>query len=145
MKDLGEIKTKRLLIEKKYHFYAGHRNVDAGVKCARPHGHTYDVVCVFKFTRMNDGITMLFSDIDNLVEPIIKEYDHYFLLEDNDPLVDVLKTAGEEYKTVPFQTSAENMAIWLFTRIKNEAKLPIIRIEFAETKSSKIIYEEVSN
>ena len=45
-----------------------------------------------------------------------------------------------------FETSAENMAIWLFTRIKNETKLPIIRIELAETKSSTIIYEpEVSN
>ena len=31
-------------------------------------------------------------------------------------------------------------------RIKNETKLPIIRIELAETKSSTIIYEpEVSN
>ena len=37
------------------------------------------------------------------------------------------------------------MAIWLFNRIKNEAELPIVKIEFAETKSSKVIYEEDSN
>ncbi len=129
-------------IEKKYYFYAGHRNKEAGVKCGRPHGHTYNVTCTFKFDTITNGVTMLFSDIDKLVEPIIKEYDHYFLLSESDPLVEVFSLAKEEYKTVPFETSAENMAIWLFGRIKNEAKLPIIKIEFSETKTSKIIYEE---
>lgn len=129
-------------IEKKYHFYAGHRNKLAGEKCGRPHGHTYDVVCTFEFSKMENGVTMLFSDIDKYVEPIIKEYDHYFLLYEKDSLVDVLKLAGEEVKVLPFETSAENMAIWLYQRIKNEAKLPIVKIEFAETKTSKIIYEE---
>lgn len=129
-------------IEKKYHFYAGHRNVSAGEKCGRPHGHTYDIACTFKFGIMKNGITMLFSDIDKLVEPILKEYDHYFLLNINDPLVEIFELAGEKYKTVPFETSAENMAIWLFNRIKNEAGLPISKIEFGETKTSKIIYEE---
>jgi len=129
-------------IEKRYYFYAGHRNIEAGVKCGRPHGHTYDVVCTFKFDTMNNGVTMLFSDIDKLVEPIIKEYDHYFLLSEDDTLVEVFNLAGEKYKTVPFETSAENMAIWLFNKIKNETKLPIVKIEFGETKTSKIIYEE---
>ena len=76
-------------IEKKYHFYAGHRNKLAGEKCSRLHGHTYDVVCTFQFEEMKDGITMLFSDIDNLAEPIIKEYDHYFLLESFSLLNDI--------------------------------------------------------
>ena len=128
-------------IEKTYHFYAGHRNKEAGIKCGRPHGHTYDVVCTFQFDKIINGVTMLFSDIDKLVEPIFKEYDHYFLFKDDDPLVEIFELAGEEYKTVPFETSAENMSIWLFNRIKNEAELPIIKIVFAETKSSKIIYE----
>jgi 6-pyruvoyl-tetrahydropterin synthase len=132
-------------IRKKYHFYMGHRNKQAGEKCGRLHGHTYDVVCEFKFSKMTDGVTMLFSDIDKIAEPIIKEYDHYFLLKEDDSLVELLTLAGEKHKTVPFETSAENMAIWLFNRIKNEGKLPITRIELGETKTSTIIYEEVSN
>lgn len=129
-------------IEKKYHFYAGHRNKEAGIKCGRLHGHTYDVTCTFKFDEIKNGVTMLFSDIDKIAEPIIKEYDHYFLLCENDPMIEVLNLAGEEYKTVPFETSAENMAIWLYNRIKNEGNLPIVKIEFGETKTSKVIYEE---
>ena len=128
-------------IEKKYYFYAGHRNKTAGEKCSRLHGHTYDVKCIFNFEIMTDGITMLFSDIDKKVEPIIKYYDHYFILWEKDPLCDLLKYINEPYREVPFETSAENMAIWIFNRIKNEAKMPITRIELAETKTSKIIYE----
>ena len=127
-------------IQKKYHFYAGHRNKEAGVKCGRLHGHTYDIECVFEFDNLDNGITMLFSDIDLIVEPIIKQYDHYFLLYEKDPLCEILDLANEPYIKLPFETSAENMAIWIFNQIKRE--LPIVEIRLAETKTSKIIYNE---
>lgn len=131
-----------MIIQKKYHFYAAHRNKSAGEKCARIHGHTYDIKCYFKFDYVNEsGITCLFSDIDKSVEPIIKDYDHYFLLYEIDPLCEILDLANEPYLKLPFETSAENMSIWLFNRIKNETKLPIYRIELGETKTSTIIYE----
>jgi 6-pyruvoyltetrahydropterin/6-carboxytetrahydropterin synthase len=131
-----------MVIEKKYHFYAAHRNHAGGEKCGRIHGHTYEVKCFFKFDKISDGgITYLFSDIDLLVEPLIKSYCHWFLIYENDPLVSVLELANEPIKKMPFETSAENMAIWIFNQIKNETKLPIIRIELAETKSSKVIHE----
>ena len=128
-----------MIIEKKYHFYAAHRNKNAGEKCGRIHGHTYDVVCHFKFNEMKDGVTMLFSDIDKVVEPIIKQYDHHFLLFRDDSLCDVLNMANEPYIELPFETSAENMAMWIFYQIKTH--LPIVKIELAETKSSNVIYE----
>jgi len=130
-------------IEKKYHFYAAHRNKNAGEKCGRIHGHTYDVKCFFTFTQeLNEaGVTCLFSDIDAQVEPIVKGYCHWFLLYEKDPLVELLELADEPIIKLPFETSAENMSIWLFTRIKNETGLPITRIELAETKSSTVIYE----
>ena len=132
-----------MIIEKKYHFYAAHRNKNAGEKCGRIHGHTYEVKCFFKFNNIDEksGVTFLFSDIDKLVEPIIKEHCHWFLLYEKDPLCEILDIANEKYLSLPFETSAENMSIWLFNRIKNETKLPIIKIELAETKSSNIIYE----
>lgn len=134
-----------MVIEKKYHFYAAHRNPAGGEKCGRIHGHTYDVVCYFKFNTINeDGITTLFSDIDLRVEPIIKEHCHWFLLYDQDPLCDVLDLANEPFKKLPFITSAENLSVWLYTRIKNETNLPIYKIELGETKSSKVIYEPQS-
>ena len=131
-----------MVIEKKYHFYAAHRNKGGGIKCGRIHGHTYDVKCHFKFKEINEsGISCLFSNIDKLVEPIIKEYCHWLLLHEKDSLVDILQKANEPIKIMPFETSAENMSLFFFTRIKNETKLPIIKLELAETKSSNITYE----
>jgi 6-pyruvoyl-tetrahydropterin synthase len=131
-----------MIVQKKYHFYAAHRNKQADEKCGRIHGHTYNVLCYFKFDSISDGgITCLFSNIDKLVEPIIKEHCHYLLLYEKDPLVITLELANEEFKILPFETSAENLSIWLLTRIKNETQLPIIKIELAETKSSNVIYE----
>jgi len=131
-----------MVIEKKYHFYAAHRNHAGGKKCGRIHGHTYEVICFFQFQNINKGgISCLFSEIDVHTEKIIKEHCHWFLLYDKDPLCDVLRAVGEPFLSLPFETSAENMAIWLLTRIKNETKLPIFKIELAETKSSNVIYE----
>lgn len=132
-----------MIIEKKYHFYAAHRNKNAGEKCGRIHGHTYEMKCFFKFDKINEnsGVTFLFSDIDNLVEPIIKQYCHWLLLYEKDNLCELLNLANEKFITLPFETSAENLAIWIFTQIKNESKLPITKIELAETKSSNVIYE----
>ena len=125
-------------IEKKYHFYAAHRNKEAGEKCGRIHGHTYDIKVTLEFKEMKNGLTMLFSDIDKIVEPIIKQYDHYFILSEQDPLCEILELANEPFIKLPFETSAENMAIWIYNQIKRE--LPITQIILAETKTSKIIY-----
>jgi hypothetical protein len=63
------------------------------------------------------------------------------LLYEKDDLCEILDLANEPYIKLPFETSAENLSIWLFTRIKNETGLPIQKIELAETKSSTVIYE----
>lgn len=128
-------------IIKKYHFYAAHRNKDAGEKCRRIHGHTYDMVVHLAFNKFND-ITMLFSEIDSKMDKIIKKYDHYFLLWEKDELCEVLDVIGEEYVKLPFQTSIENLTMWIFKEIKIELGLPIVKLELAETKSSNCEYEE---
>jgi 6-pyruvoyl-tetrahydropterin synthase len=134
-----------MILIKKYHFYAAHRNEEAGIKCGRIHGHTYDIELSFdysdKSTWSGDAITCLFSDVDSLVEPLIKQYDHYLLLYDKDVLCDVLQLADEPYLKLPFQTSAENLAMWILHEIRNATNLPLVKIKLAETKSSTVEYD----
>tara|TARA_R110001583_G_scaffold77010_1_gene210121 strand:+ start:188 stop:601 length:414 start_codon:yes stop_codon:yes gene_type:complete len=137
------MKKNSIRIEKKYHFYAGHRNKSAGEKCGRLHGHTYYVEVVLGFDNLKNGVTILFHDIDLIIEPIIKQYDHFFILDKEDPLCDAFDLVNEPYIKVPFETSAENMAIWLFTQIKHH--LPIVEIRLKETNTSKIIYSGVED
>lgn len=127
-------------IRKKYHFYAAHRNPNGGPKCGRIHGHTYDLEIVLHFKNFSQGISMLFSEIDKQIEPIVKFYDHYLILDQEDPLCNALDALNEPYLKVPFETSAENLSIWLYNRIMIETGLPICEISLAETKSSIITY-----
>ena len=132
-----------ITIKNTYKFYAGHRNKNADEKCGRIHGHTYYVTCYFNTGAIDgvSGVTLLFGDLDKGVEPIIKEYDHYFLLYEKDTLCEILELANEPFIKLPFETSAENMAVWLFTRIKNETGLPIIQIDLQETTTSTVTYK----
>jgi 6-pyruvoyl tetrahydropterin synthase/QueD family protein len=127
-------------IKKKYHFYAAHRNKDAGTKCGRIHGHTYHIEVAFQFKEPQSNVCMLFEDIDKLVEPIVKQYDHYLLLHDKDTLCKVLTDANEPYITLPFTTSAENLAKHLFQQIE-EVMPNVCKLSLQETQTSIVIYE----
>ena len=76
---------------------------------------------------------MLFSDIDEKAEPIIKEYDHYFIFV-RTILVPVLEYTMSLSKSFLLK---RQQRIWLYgySIDKKEAKLPIVKIELAETKS----------
>lgn len=124
-------------IERKYHFYAAHRNLNAGAKCARIHGHTYRVSCIFEFE--SDGITKLFEQLDAVVTPILKEYDHYFLLQKEDPLCDLLSSVDELYRELPFETSVENLAEYFFTLI-HQIEPTLAMVKISETESATVSY-----
>ena len=133
-------------IRKKYHFYAGHRNENLKDKCFNLHGHTYYVDMIFKLPyNKKTGITMLFSAIDKIVDPIIKKLDHSMLININDPLYKYLKMFVKQENT-PLKftefnevTSAEHLAQYLFNKVKEN--LPIVKIELKETTSSIVTYE----
>lgn len=128
-----------MVIKKKYHFYAGHRNKSAGVKCGRLHGHTYDVVVHLYFPEWKKDVALLFQDIDDVCEKVIKKYDHYLILYYKDPLVEILEKNNEDFVVIDCESSAENMAKILFDEL--EEHLPVSKIELSETKSSTVIYE----
>ena len=134
-------------INKKYHFYAGHRNENLDDKCRNLHGHTYYVTMDFEFQYNEEtGITFLFSNIDRIVEPIIKELDHSLLINSDDPLLqylyDFMQDEGEDlkiYKLEDMVTSAEHLSKHIFERV--EKHLPIKKITLQETTSSIVTYE----
>jgi len=130
-----------MIIEKKYHFYAAHRNKKADEKCGRIHGHTYYLTAKFEFDKQDDsGICLLFSRFDDAISPIIKKHDHHFFLAEDDPLVPILKDAGEPFVSFPFETSLENLAKYFWGEIR-ATSLPIVELTLQETTTSKVIYD----
>lgn len=132
-------------IIKKYHFYAAHRNELIDDKCKHLHGHTYklEVTIQFEGADKHDGVTMLFSDIDKFIDPIIKRFDHSTLIHEKDPLLTYLQQYERDFEqslnlhALPYPTSAENLATTLLAIIRKTG-LNAVQILLAETESSTV-------
>jgi 6-pyruvoyltetrahydropterin/6-carboxytetrahydropterin synthase len=113
-------------IYKDFSIEAAHRlpNVPEGHKCARLHGHSFQVrISVEGAPGEESGWVMDFGDIKAAFAPIYAQLDHHYL---ND-------IAGLENPT------SENLAIWIWQQLKPELpQLSSVRIK--ETCTSGCIY-----
>ena len=128
-------------IEKKYHFYAAHRNEYLEGKCQNLHGHTYYVHVRLKFTQTDEsGVTMLFESIDDIIDPIIAGLDHCMLIHEKDEaLLEAANLLHSKRVVFPHPTSAENLAKYLYNNI-SAANLEVSEVRLQETTSSIVIY-----
>lgn len=111
------IRNMAMQIERRYHFYAAHRNLGLKDKCARLHGHRYGVAVILRLPYGNSGITMKFEMIDQQLKPIFARLDHMTLLDESDPLANIL---GKEQSILfGFPTSAENLAAYLLHQCRH--------------------------
>jgi len=94
---------------------AGHRLMHHDGKCSRPHGHNYELT-----VRITGGLTEEGWVVDKgVVTGIIDEWDHRFLLEAGDPLVDAFEASGDSDALVVLDhpPTAEVMATVLEQRL----------------------------
>src|SRR5690606_1473440 len=113
-------------IFKEFSFEAAHRlpNVPEGHKCARLHGHSFQVRLVVSGPVGKDtGWVMDFGDIKKAFKPVWEQLDHHYLNE----------IAGLENPT------SENIAAWIWEKLK-PALPELARIEIRETCTSGCIY-----
>lgn len=113
-------------IYKEFTFESAHRlpNVPEGHKCARLHGHSFQVRIYIRGEITNhEGWIMDFSDLKAAFKPLYQQLDHNYLNE----------IEGLENPT------SENLAIWIWERLKPE--LPLLsKVEIRETCTSGCIY-----
>lgn len=131
-----------MLLTRKYHFYAAHRNQElVGDRCWAIHGHCYRVRITFDLEKKS-SITTLFAELDAKVKPCLDPYDHCMLIDINDPLyAHLVKFEGSEnFRFVLFDgpTSVENLAEKLYTDLRLATGLNICDVEVDETESSTL-------
>ena len=63
---------------------AGHRLLHHDGKCSRPHGHNYEVTVTLTGDLTDEGWVADKGDITTVID----EWDHMFLLEAGDPLIE---------------------------------------------------------
>jgi 6-pyruvoyltetrahydropterin/6-carboxytetrahydropterin synthase len=69
----------------------GHRILHHDGKCSRPHGHNYEITVRVVGELTSEGWVVDKGDITR----VISEWDHRFLLERGDPLVEAFESAGD--------------------------------------------------
>lgn len=117
--DVGE-RTLQIGSDRPIRISAGHRLLHHDGKCSRPHGHNYKISVEVKGPISEDGWVVDKGDITNVVE----EWDHRFLLEEGDPLIEAFEATSDMDGVVvlEYPPTAEVMSVLLEKRL--EAELP---------------------
>jgi 6-pyruvoyltetrahydropterin/6-carboxytetrahydropterin synthase len=97
---------------------SGHRILHHDGKCSRPHGHNYEITVSVTGELTEEGWVVDKGDITS----VISEWDHRFLLEEGDPLIDAFEQSGDGDALVVLNhpPTAEVMAALLEERLFDE-------------------------
>jgi 6-pyruvoyltetrahydropterin/6-carboxytetrahydropterin synthase len=90
---------------------SGHRILHHDGKCSRPHGHNYEITVSVTGELTSEGWVVDKGDITS----VISEWDHRFLVEQGDPLIEAFEQSGDEDALVVLNhpPTAEVMAVLL--------------------------------
>lgn len=94
---------------------AGHRILHHDGKCSRPHGHNYEVTVAVQGELTDEGWVVDKGDITSIID----EWDHRFLLEAGDPLIEAFEVSGDEDALIVLEhpPTAEVMSLILEQRL----------------------------
>jgi 6-pyruvoyltetrahydropterin/6-carboxytetrahydropterin synthase len=111
----------------------GHRIQHHDGKCSRPHGHNYEISVEVTGEITDEGWVVDKGDITSIIDG----WDHRFLLEAGDPLVDAFDASGDGDGVVVLDhpPTAEVMAWKLEQRLHEELPETIsdVAVSVAET------------
>lgn len=96
----------------------GHRILHHDGKCSRPHGHNYEISVTVDGELTEEGWVVDKGDITD----VISEWDHMFLLEAGDPLIEAFEAAGDGDSVIVLEhpPTAEVMSVRLEERLLEE-------------------------
>lgn len=142
----GEMKIKEYVsLSKTYRFSAGHRlfinglseeeNFEIFDTCSNANGHGHDYSIQVKLNGKIDpdtGMVVNLKDLDDILNPVINDLDHKRL---------DIEVPYFEKK----QPTGENIAKYIWDRIKPSLKEKLIHIKLSETPRSYFEYYEEDN
>jgi len=130
-------------ISRQFTFCYGHRLLHHSGKCAHLHGHNGTVKIELRGDQLNpQGMVADFTDIKNSIgDWIEKTLDHRTILQENDPLVPLLREQGEPILTLPAEPTAENLSKLIYEKTA-EFGLPVYAVTFWETEKCSAEYRD---
>ncbi len=117
-------------------FCYGHRLLGHAGKCRYLHGHNARAVITLESETLDaQGMLVDFQELGGVVKGWIDaELDHQMILSREDPLVPVLRNAGERIVVVDWNPTAEQIARMIFERVE-QAGYPVHDVTLWETET----------
>ena len=130
-------------VTKTVDFCYGHRLLDYDGKCRHLHGHNGLLEVDVEAEELDElGMVVDFAEVKDVVkEWIDSNLDHKLILASRDPLVSILKRAGEPLYLMEENPTAENIARHVFI-VAREKGLQVTEVRLWETPSSYASYSE---
>lgn len=115
---------------------AGHRILHHDGKCSRPHGHNYEIAVKVTGRLGSEGWVVDKGDITG----ILSRWDHRFLLEDGDPLIDAFRSAGDGDAVVVLACppTAEAMSVLLERTLLAELPDSVSNVAVQVTETAEL-------
>jgi 6-pyruvoyltetrahydropterin/6-carboxytetrahydropterin synthase len=132
-------------VTKEIAFCYGHRLLNHKGKCRHLHGHSARAVIRLESTVL-DGLGMVvdFADIGDYVKSWLSaEIDHNMLLWRQDPVLPLLREAGEQVYVMDENPTAENIARLIFKHVE-DGGFPVVEVAVYETESAFASYRKDS-
>jgi 6-pyruvoyltetrahydropterin/6-carboxytetrahydropterin synthase len=112
---------------------SGHRILHHEGKCSRPHGHNYEISVSVTGELTEEGWVVDKGDVTSVID----EWDHRFLVEEGDPLIDAFEASGDGDALVVLNhpPTAEVMAVLLEQKMLKAFPDTVsdVSVEVAET------------
>lgn len=127
-------------IAKEYNWEMGHRLPFHEGKCKNLHGHSYKCMVEISGDPDSNGMVLDYYDMKKIIQPVIDELDHAFMVYTEDrEVLDFLDKINSRKVVVNFQSTAENICLYLLSKIK-ETGLPknikSVKVKVLETENT---------
>lgn len=128
-------------------FDSAHFLTDYYGKCENLHGHRWRVEVTLGADELQAEGTMRdmvldFGVFKKAVRALADELDHTFLVEEGSlapATIAALEAEGFSLTVLPFRTTAENLARYLFDRLVADG-FPVVEVEVDETPNNRAFY-----
>lgn len=105
-------------IAKEFNWEMGHRLPEHFGKCRNIHGHSYKMMVELDGELDANGMVMDYYDLKKIINPIIENLDHAFMVNENDePVVEFLEKLNSKKVSVKFDSTVENITRYFLNEI----------------------------
>jgi len=137
-------------IKRKFTFCGGHRLSQHKGKCQNLHGHNYEVWVTIRAMKLDENdMVMDFAKLDEMVKPIIEEYDHSLVLNaaDMNWASDLIKDFNFKIIIIDGEPTAEKFASTIYQRLSSDFvrkfnSIEVHQVEIYENEKSSAIYTD---